>query len=169
MRKIIFIALLTITETSLADWKVQESVDAMTDKVSKTAYVVSDDGSRFTVIRKSDKKVWGYLKLSGMNQFKINESLILRVDKNKPIDFNDKLQKSFGISSYEWNPSLLGFLIWHGKADEGCGLVGQLLKGKKMVIRYHPNKSTFKDIVFDISKNKTAIKEGLGLESEQCK
>lgn len=169
MRTIIFIALSAFATSSIAEWKVQESVDAMTDQVSKTAYVLSDNGSRFTLIRKSSSAVWGYLKLSGMNQFKANDVLMLRVDKNEPRDYDDKAQKLFGIPSYEWNPSLLGFLIWHGKADEGCGLVGQLLQGQKMVIRYHPNKSTYKDIVFDISKNKAAVREGLGLESDQCK
>ncbi len=169
MKIIIFVALVIFPSLSFADWKIQKTVDSMTDKITKTAYVLSKDGNRFTLIRKSDQKVWGYLKLKGMNQFKINESLLLRVDKNKPRSISDKMQKKFGISSYEWNPSLMGFLVWHGKSDEGCGFIGQLLNGKKLIIRYHPNKSTYKDIIFNISKNKAAIKGSLGLENSQCK
>lgn len=168
MRIIIFIVLVSMFGSASAQWELDESVDAMTDEVSRKAYVASEDGHAFVVVRKNDGKVWGYLMLPEGEFFKINDAVMLRVDKNKPKNFDDRLQREFGVASYEWKPDLLGFLIWHGKAGEGCGLVGELLKGDEMVIRYHPRESTLKDVRFDISENRKAVRAGLWLEEGQC-
>lgn len=168
MRQIIIFLSLLMTTNLYADWKINETIDSMTDKVQKNAFILSKGGHRFTLIRKSNGKVWGYLKLSRFNQFSVNDSLMLRVDKNKPREISDRFQKSIGIASYEWNPNILGFLLWHGEASKRCGTISQLLKGKKLVIRYHPNKSTYKDIVFNITKNKLAIRSALSIKNNEC-
>ncbi len=173
MKKTIMLLVCVLFAFPVSAWELKETVDAMTDKISRTVFVKSNDGSRFTLARKSNKKVWGYLELNGMNQFMINERLMLRVDKNDPRKFNEdmeKMNREFGLDweSWEWNPSLIGFLVWHGLPNEGCGLVQQLYDGTKMVIRYHPNQSTIKDIHFDISKNKLAIPVALGFEMDNC-
>ena len=93
----------------------------------------------------------------------------MQVDRNESREADDHLQKNFNIPSYEWGKTTIGFLLWHGHLDEGCGFIYQLLNGKKMAIRYHNNHHFQKEIVFDISKNKEAILEALCLKSEQCK
>ena len=176
MRRIIIILVVILFSSSASAWELKKSVDAMTDKVSHTVFVVSNDGSRFTLIRKSDNSVWGYIELVGMNQFMVNERLLLRVDTNPPKEQNNdfnKMMASLGLSDsapkmWEWNPNLIGFRIWHGKIDEGCGYIQELFEGKKLVIRYHPNQSTTKDVYFDISKNKAAIPTALGIDMDQC-
>ncbi len=169
VRNLLVVALILFAPPCLATWKLHKSVDSMTDKVTKDAYVVSSGGDRFTLLRKSDGRVWGYLQLAGMNQFKVNDALMLRVDKNKPVPISDPGLENLGIHAYEWNPSLLGFLLWHGKVNEGCGYIRDLLSGKRLVIRYHPNQSTYRDVTFHIAKNKAAIRQGIGLSSNDCK
>ena len=46
-------------------WTLQESVDAMSDKASRQVLVTAPDGSTFTLLRKTDGSIWGYLKITG--------------------------------------------------------------------------------------------------------
>jgi hypothetical protein len=161
------------TKTSELAWKLKTSVDPITDKTTKEAYIIDSPGNKLTILRRSDGSVWAYIQLSGINQFGINEELIFRVDKNEPMEFNDNLEKlseKYGkkIQSWEWNPNLIGFRMWHGKADEGCGYIQQLYFGKELIVRYHPNPSTQKDIVFAIDKNQDAIIQALDLQISLC-
>jgi len=174
MKKTLVLLVCGFLASPVSAWEIEKTTDAMTDEVSRTVFVDSNDGSRFTLIRKSDNSVWGYLKLSGMNQFMINERLLLRVDKSEPVKFNEDFEKltvelGMKVESWEWNPNLIGFRLWHGKLDEGCGLVQKLYDGEKMVIRYHPNQSTIKDVHFDISKNKSVITDSLEINMDNCR
>jgi len=171
MKTFLATILLFHTAAVFANWQIKTTTDAMSDETSSTIYVKAHNGEKFTLIRKTDNSVWGYFNLTGMKQFKINDQLLLRVDKNKPREINDKLQKAFKVHTYEWNPNLMGFLLWHGSAkeDNSCGFIGELINGKKLVIRYHPNKSTKRDVVFDISKNKNSIKKSLSLPKSACR
>lgn len=174
MRKLLATALVTISGAALAgNWEIRTTTDSMTDQVSREAFVTSPGGDKFTIIRRSDGSVWGYIKLAGINQFSVNDRLMLRVDKNRPVEFNEdfeKLTKKLGrpIEAWEWNPSLIGFLMWHGKIDEGCGLVKQLFEGATMVVRYHPNQSTIRDITFPLTGNKKAISDAVGVDVSTC-
>ncbi len=174
MKKLITLGLLAISSTAFAgNWELRTSTDAMTDTVASQAVVDAPSGEKFTVMRRSDGSVWGYVQLSGVNQFGINDNLMVRVDKNKPFEFNDKLEKltrQLGkpIESWEWNPSLIGFRMWHGKVDEGCGIVQQLFHGQQIVVRYHPNQSTFRDITFPLTGNQKAISDALGFDINTC-
>lgn len=174
MYRLFVYLLLAFSCAANAEWTYKEQADAMTDEKYRVAFVNSKDGSKFSLTRRSDNSVWGYLALGGMNQFMIGERLMVRVDANDPKKFNEdlqKLSKSLGrpILSWEWNPNLIGFRIWHGKIKEGCApLLKELFNGDKMVIRYHPNQSTTRDVWFDISKNKSAIERALGVKSVEC-
>lgn len=173
MKKTLVLLVCGLLASPVSAWEIKKTTDAMTDEVSRTVFVVSNDGSRFTLIRKSDNSVWGYLKLSGMNQFMINERLMLRIDKNEPVKFNEDLEKltaEIGMKEemWEWNPSLIGFRLWHGNLDEGCGLIQKLYDGEKMVIRYHPNQSTVRTISFTLTGNKKAISDALGFDVSTC-
>lgn len=174
MKKLIAACLFMASSVANAgDWVLQTSTDAMTDKTTSQAVVTAQDGETFTILRRSDGSVWGYLQLSGMNQFGINESLLFRVDKDTPIEFNDKLQKltqklGHPIATWEWNPSLIGFRIWAGKVEEGCGIVQKIFKGSQIVVRYHPNQSTFRDVTFVLTGNQKAISDALGFDINTC-
>ena len=174
MHKLIVICLFATTGTALAaDWELSVSTDAMTDEVTRQAYVIAQGGEKFTVMRKSDGSVWGYVQLSGVAQFGVDDSLMVRVDKNEPREFDDRLQRmtlNIGtpIQTWEWNPNLVGFRMWHGKVNEGCGFIEQLFHGKQLVVRYSPNQSTFRDITFLLSGNQSAIPEALGFDIASC-
>lgn len=154
-------------------WALKKSVDPITDKNTKEAFIKNKDNNILTIIRRSDNSVWGYIQLAGFEQFGVGDELILRVDKNEPVEFNDKLERiseKLGkkIQSWEWNPNLIGFRMWHGSAQDGCGYIEQLYHGKELVVRYHPNKSTQKDIFFSIEKNHNAILNAIDLEISSC-
>jgi len=146
----------------------------MTDKVTTTVSLTSKEGHTFSLIRKSDERVWGYFRLAGLNQFKVGERLLLRVDKTDPVEYDETAEKFFkdlgmNIKMWEWNPNLIGFVVWHGKPDEGCGLIKRLYEGKIMVIRYHPNQSTFVDVSFPLNQGKDTLNSSLGLSIKDCK
>lgn len=66
-------------------------------------------------------------------------------------------------STFQWEPATVGFLIWHGKEDEGCCYVGELLEGKELKGRYQINsleRDTFK---VSLESAKESIVGGLGL------
>jgi hypothetical protein len=172
--KLHFVAMFLATGVaSAADWSLKQSTDAMTDAVRKEAFVTNTEGDKFTIIRRNDGSVWGYFQLAGLNQFSVGERLMLRVDKNKPVEFNEdfeKLTRQLGrpIEAWEWNPGLIGFRLWHGKSDEGCGLVHQLYNGSQLIIRYHPNSSTERDVVFPLGGNHDAIAKAIDLQMSDC-
>ncbi|MGV8803489.1 MAG: hypothetical protein ACWA6Y_00835 [Polaromonas sp.] len=154
-------------------WVLKTSIDLITDKNTKEAFITNKDNNILTIIRRNDNSVWGYIQLAGFEQFGVSDKLIFRVDKNEPVEFNDKLEKiseKYGekIQSWEWNPNLIGFRMWHGSVEEGCGYIQQLYHGKELVVRYHPNKSTQKDIFFSIEKNHDAILNSIDLEIYLC-
>ena len=174
MRKSLFLALMLFPFAALAaEWNSTTRTDAMTDEETTEAYIESTTGDRFTLLRRSDGSVWGYLKLDSPHQFSVGEQLIARVDKNDPREFNDRLEKlteSLGdkIEAWEWNPSLIGFRMWHGKKDEGCGYVSQLYNGSRLIFRYHPNQSTTRDLVFELAGNQETISKAVGFDISQC-
>ena len=174
MKKFFVIGLLAIPGLALAgNWELRTSTDAMTDQVVSQAIVTAQTGETFTVMRRSDGSVWGFVQLSGSSQFGINDSLMIRVDKNTPVEFNEKFEKLTAqlgkpIESWDWNPTLIGFRMWHGKVDEGCGMVQQLYYGHQLIIRYNPNQSTFHDITFQLTGNPEAIADALGIDIAMC-
>lgn len=170
----VMLATIAVTPAAAQGWRAQRSVDAMTDQATTTVSLTSKEGHTFTIIRKSDARVWGYLRLAGLNQFRVGERLLLRVDKTEPVEYSEsdeKFYKDLGmnIKMWEWNPSLIGFVVWHGKADEGCGLVKRLYEGRSMVIRYHPNESTFVDVNFALNQGQRLLLSSLGLNINDCK
>lgn len=157
---IILLMLSTSFEVFSYSWEIISKTDAITDKISIEASVISKAGDRLTIIERDDKTKWAFFELSSPNQFSINERLILRVDKNKPMNYNadfQNLSRKLGnqIFTWEWNPNLIGFKVG---SPGGChNILTQIFNGKKMVIRYHPNKSTSKDVVFLLAGGEEAI------------
>jgi hypothetical protein len=172
--KVFLICLSLVTSSFSLAWSLEEKKDEMTDSFTRTATVKSAEGASFTLLRRSNGAVWGYLKLNASNQFMVGEELLMRIDKLPPVEFNDKLQKLLlrlgdAAPSWEWNPSLIGFSIWHGTPEDGkCGQISDLLRGKSLRIRYHPNQSTSRDLVFDISKTKETIRKALDVSLADC-
>ena len=166
--------LLTLMSVKAYSWVLDDKIDSMTDEVTYTTYVTSEEGHRFSLVKKENDTIWGYLHLSGLNQFMINEELMFRVDKNKPKELSEEFEKltyelGMGENVWEWNPSLIGFRLIPMGDNDSCGDgIKEINNGKKLVIRYHPNKSTYRDVHFDISKQKEAILKALKIDFTKC-
>lgn len=173
MRLILALTMMTISASSFAGWEVRTTTDAMTDAITIEAFVESQEGHRFTLLRRSDNSLWGFVRLAGLEQFSINERLMMRVDKNEPFEFNDdfeKLMERLGQpkNAWEWNPSLIGFLMPLVEKKLGCEIIKQLLHGSSMILRFHPNQSTIRDITFPINGNQKAVSDAFGFNVETC-
>ena len=161
-------AAMLLTNSALAsEWILKSYTDSMTDAIRKEVYISNGDGDRFTLIRKSDGAVWGYVKLSGGKQFNIGERLMVRIDKNKPMEFNGDLDKIMGgqINTWEWNPSLVGFQLWAGESG-GCETLKQIYSGSQITVRYHPNDSTSRDVLFVVDGGYEEISSALDIQPD---
>ncbi len=162
--------LATSTFVSAEGWKVETKVDAMTDVTRTYAMVTAKTGETLTILKRDDKTIWAYFELSGVDQFSVNDRLTLRVDKNKPISYNQdfqELSRELGqpVTNWEWNPSLIGFAVGSAKADGGCHkVVSEIYNGEKLVIRYHPNQSTTRDVIFPLANGKEVISKAIEIK-----
>lgn len=170
--KMSYVLLLLVSSTfvSAEGWEVETKVDAMTDVTRSSAMVTAKTGETLTILQRNDKTIWAYFELSGANQFSVNDRLILRVDKNKPMSYNkdfQELSRELGqpVTNWEWNPSLIGFEVGSGKADGGCHkIVTEIYTGENLVIRYHPNQSTIRDVIFPLANGKEAISKAIDIK-----
>jgi hypothetical protein len=161
------------TLASAAEWKLERRIDAITDEEVKQAVLKSAAGDSVSIVRRSDDSVWLYLKLRQFETFSTEQVLIGRVDKNPPMEWGQKdndFYRGIGmkLTMWEWNPNLVGGRAWHGKADEGCGFIEELARGSRLVLRYHPNKSTVADVVFSLPKSPTPMLEAIDLKMADC-
>lgn len=163
---ILFASPLVFAET----WKVNSETDSMTDVTRIHAVVAAKTGDTFTILQRDDKSIWAYFELSGTNQFSVNDRLTLRVDKNEPISYNQdfqELSRELGqpVTNWEWNPNLISFELGSGKSDGDCHkIVTQIYSGEKLIIRYHPNQSTTRDVSFSITGGKEAISKAIDIK-----
>ena len=133
----------------------------MTDKVSQSTVILNENWDFFSIDKLEDGQTNGSLVLKGRNRIRKNDSFLIRIDKNKPA----RIVNKFADVEAPGHTKILYFSIYEaGK----CDLLCQILKGKRMVIRWSPKYGDKKDIVFDISKNKKCIRETLGLKKTQC-
>lgn len=162
--------LATSTFVSAEGWKVETKVDAMTDVTRTYAMVTAKTGETLTILKRDDKTIWAYFELSGADQFSVNDRLTLRVDKNKPFDYNQDFQdvsRELGlpVTNWEWNPNLIGFEVGSAKADGGCHkVVSEIYAGEKLVIRYNPNQSTTRDVIFPLVNGKEVISKAIEIK-----
>lgn len=169
---ILFLAL-SFQSLALAEWKVTERVDAMTDEVKRTAIVKNNEGHSFSIYRISKGgAVWGNFALSErrFDQVDWGNPPMYRVDKNKSVSLEKmkKTQELFpNIQAYEWEPKWVNFLIWHGKEDEGIAdnLV-QIMEGNKIVFRYYLSTGGYKDTFFTLKGSTSAISEAIGINEK---
>lgn len=150
---------------AMAGWGFVNKVDDFTDQqVMYAAY--SDDEHRIQLSHEGDS-VWMFITRKKIGTFEPNGIIELRVDDNKSLAIDPvkskRTAKLLGISTFQWEPSTVGFLIWHGKENEGCGYIGQLLEGKKLKGRYQTNSMERDTFQVSLDGAKEAIISGLGL------
>jgi hypothetical protein len=172
MKKMVaFILGISVHMLATAEWKVDKHVDSMTDEERKMAIVKNEQGHSFSIYRLSkDGPVWGNFSLSQemFDQVDWKKAPIFRIDQNKPNDLAGvkRLQDSFGVKAYEWEPKWVNFLIWHGKQDEGISdNIVNLMEGQKLVFRYYLSTGGYKDTEFSLNGAASAISEAIDINA----
>jgi len=163
--RILSLLVLGIQISVLAKWTYVNKIDEFTDK--KICYTEYTDENHRIQLSHEGKSVWMYITRKKNGTFEPNGIIELRVDKNElreidPIK-SKKLASLLGRSTFQWEPSTVGFLLWHGNEKEGLGYIGELLNGREFKARYQLN--TMERDAFKISLDgaKESIVKGLEL------
>lgn len=165
LRLLATLTLIFVAHAANAEWTSVNKVDDFTDKETKHA-AFSDSEHRIQLSREG-KAVWMFITRKKLGTFEPNGLIELRVDKNEvrvidPVK-SKQLAETLGRQTFKWEPATVGFLLWHGAEDKGCGYVIELLQGHELKVRYQTN--SLERETFDVSLNgaKQAIIDGLGL------
>jgi hypothetical protein len=154
-----------IPTSIFGQWSYVNSVDEFTDeKVNFVAY--SDDEHQIQISYQGDA-VWMFITKIGIESFEPNGLIELRVDKNETLTIDPEklkeLGKILGKQTFQWEPKTVGFLIWHGKEDEDCGFIGQLIEGEFLSFRYQISSLDRETYKISLVGAKEAIIDGLNL------
>ncbi len=157
--------LLTFAQIVNADWTFVNKVDEFTDK--SVRYAVYSDANHRIQLSHQGEAVWMFISRKKIGTFEPNGTIEMRVDKNEARivdpEKSKKLASLLGKSTFQWEPATVGFLVWHGKEDEGCGFVGELLQGKELKVRYQTNSLERDTFSASLAGAKQAIIDGLAL------
>src|SRR3989338_9937587 len=141
MKNILVFLLFAFSSPAFAEWTSVNKVDAFSDEMVR--YAVYDDENHRVQISHQGTAVWMFVSRKKIGTFEPNKLIELRVDKNKTFEFNppamNKILAASGLKAYQWEPATIGFLIWHGLEDRGCGYIDQLISGEKLSVRYWTN------------------------------
>lgn len=155
---------------ALAEWQLNISVDAITDKERKTAEVYNVSGYKFAIYRADDGRVYGLFALpeSLVETISPRSPLYLRVDKHKAQEIAaDNPLASLGITTYFWEPGFVNFLLWHGKQEEGIApVIDQFMSGANLLIRYPIGTGGTRDVSFTLEGANDAIVKALDLSDD---
>tara|TARA_R110001592_G_scaffold97519_1_gene279377 strand:+ start:7480 stop:7989 length:510 start_codon:yes stop_codon:yes gene_type:complete len=163
--KIVLLALLLFSSSVFAAWTSVIKKDDFTDETVR--YALYSDDSHSIQISHQDSSVWMFISRKKIGSFEPNTLLELRVDQNKTMEVdpeNSKILERIGKKSYQWEPGTVGFLIWHGKEDEGCGFISQLVSGRELKVRYQVNSLERESFSVNLEGAKQAIVDGLSLK-----
>lgn len=148
-----------------AQWTSVNMVDDFTDE--KINYALYSDDEHQLQISYEGSSVWMFITKQGIETFQPNGLIELRVDKKdtriKDPQQSKELSKFLGGEIFKWEPKTVGFLVWHGKEDEGCGFIGELLEGDFLRFRYQISSMEREAHKIDLEGAKKALINGLNL------
>lgn len=165
--------LLFVGHAGAEDWELKTTADSMTDTITKEARISLPTGESLSILRRGDGSVWGYFRPANGQMFAAGDHLLVRVDKNKPIELNGKLEELMArvgkkMEVWDWNPTLIASRIWHGKVSDGCGIIQQLYSGKTLIVRNHPSESTYRDTTYALGGNREVLAQALDIDMTTC-
>ena len=171
MKKLyILLFCLLIGFPSLAGWEVAEEVDSMTDEIKKFVVIRNDDGHDFFLYIGPKKRIWANFSLSdkSLNQIDSKGLMIVRIDKNEPINIQKRRadvlmakrhpeipvlkELVFLAFDYEWNPKWVNFVIEREDFKT-------IVQGKKLLVRYYLPAGGYKETSFMIEGGEDAIRQ----------
>ncbi|MBS3998728.1 MAG: hypothetical protein KGZ67_15560 [Hydrogenophaga sp.] len=158
-------AILFFAQAAYAEWIFVNKVDEFTDK--QVRYAAYSDAEHRVQLSYEGKAVWVFISRKKIGTIEPNGLIEIRVDKNKPrvIDpvKSKQLEKLLGQSTFQWEPATVGFLLWHGAEEEGCGYIGELLQGQELKVRYQISSLERDTFSASLVGAKQIIVNGLGL------
>lgn len=166
MRRLISLLLTIVySSTAFAGWEVVSKKDDFTDEMrSYAAY--NDNDHRVQLSREGDgvwmfitRKKIGTIEPSGLIELRVDENKLRIIDPHKA----KMLAKMLGKETFQWEPTTVGFLLWHGKEDEGCGYINELNSGKELKVRYQTSKMSHEIFKVGLGGAKNAIAKSLAL------
>ncbi len=158
--------------TARADWRVQTSTDAITNREEKTAEVHNQSGYRFGVYRVEGGKVFALFALPSnlVGSIDHDRPMYLRIDKNKSHEVGGPDARELvqmGLKIFYWEPGFVNFFIWRGKQELGISrIVNELMAGNQLLVRYPVGTGGTRDTSFSLSGSKPAITEVLDLSDD---
>lgn len=163
----LFVTMITIffNYAAHAEWTSMNKVDDFTDKQVRYA-AFSDAEHRIQLSHEGDA-VWMFITRKKIGTFEPSGLIEMRVDTNvtrviDPVE-SKRLAELLGRTTFQWEPATVGFLLWHGSEEEGCGYIGELLHGRELKIRYQINSLERDTFSASLLGAKQAITDGLGL------
>ncbi len=110
------IVLILLSIPAYSNWAYVNEIDSFTDEHNRL--VTFSDSEHYIQLSYKGSAVWMFIRRKNTGEFEPLGLIELRVDKNKTFVINpedDKLiEDLFGRLQYYWEPSLIGFLLWHG-------------------------------------------------------
>lgn len=159
------IAFLLVAHSANAEWTFVNKADEFTDK--QVRYAAFSDTDHRVQLSYEGTSVWMFITRKKTGTFDPNGLIELRVDKNESLTIDPvsskRLAKLIGQRMFIWEPATVGFLLWQGKEDEGCGFVGELLGGQELKVRYQTNSLARDTFSASLVGAKQAIINGLAL------
>jgi hypothetical protein len=158
-------AIVFFTHVAHAEWTSVNKVDDFTDK--QVRYAAFSDADHRIQLSHEGKAVWMFITRKKIGTFEPNGLIELRVDKNEvrvvdPVK-SKQLTELIGKPTFQWEPATVGFLLWHGSEEEGCGYVSELLQGQELKVRYQTNSLERDTLGASLIGAKQVIIDGLGL------
>jgi len=159
------IIILLFAQAAHAEWTSVNKVDDLTDE--QVRYAAFSDADHRIQLSHEGKAVWMFITRKKIGTFEPNGLIEMRVDKNETMvvdpEKSKRLAELLGKPTFQWEPATVGFLLWHGSEDEGCGYVGQLLQGQELKVRYQTNSLERDTFSANLAGAKQSIINGLGL------
>ncbi len=166
--KTLFSALVlgVFSTVAMAGWISVDKTDDFTDK--QVTFARYTDTKHTIQISREDNGVWMYITRKLTGTLEPDTVVELRVDENKTFEVNPELsallERLGQKASYQWEPKIVGFLIWHGIEEEGCAFIGELLLGSKLRGRYRLNSMERDTFSIPLEGARGAIIAGLDLK-----
>lgn len=150
-----------------AQWTNITKIDDFTD--DQINYVVFiDNDHEIQISRNNDGSVWMYITRKRIGTIDPKGIIELRVDRNETMIIDPEKYKTLseimGKPTFQWEPMTVAFLLWHGKENEGCGYIGQLLNGDEFAFRYYINSMERESFRVSLNDAKEPIINGLNLK-----
>jgi hypothetical protein len=154
-------------QSVFAEWRITESADAMTDKVSRSAMTASKEGPIFSIRRREQGDVWATFGIPDRLGEILDADLgiMFRVDKNQAVEVRKNarlerlVEKPLVLLSARW----ISWRIWAEKGDINRGPVRSIMEGQELLIRYFTLDGGSRDVRFDLSGAKHVIAQVLGV------